>query len=115
VILGLPLTRDPLPYAMLIPRQADQADPFPPEYYSEYSGTQLQNIAITFLVVNTFFTILRFYARSLTKIAMGWDDYLYIAAYIFNIGLCINSICKYTLPYILIRASYSLILTFILL
>jgi hypothetical protein len=78
---------------MLIQRQAD---PYTPEYYNEYSGDTLQNIAIIFIALNTFFVLLRCYARYLTKTTIGWDDYFYVAGYIFNIGSCVTAICAYT-------------------
>jgi hypothetical protein len=65
----------------------------------EYCGNKLVTISIVFIILNCVFVILRFYARSITKTAYGWDDYLIIASFISNISLCVVSISMYTLFY----------------
>ncbi|KAN0066797.1 hypothetical protein V8E54_015086, partial [Elaphomyces granulatus] len=58
----------------------------------EYCGDKLVTISIVFIILNSVFVILRFYARSITKAAYGWDDYLIIASFISNVSLCVVSI-----------------------
>lgn len=46
-------------------------------------------IAITFIVLDTFFLVLRFISRVLIqKVSIGVDDFLIIPAYCMNVGLC---------------------------
>ena len=70
-----------------------------PTSNQEYCGNKLVTISIVFIILNTIFVILRFYARSITKTAYGWDDYLIIASFISNISLCVVSISMYALFY----------------
>jgi hypothetical protein len=63
----------------------------------EYCGNKLVTISIVFIILNSVFVILRFYARSITKAAYGWDDYLIIASFISNVSLCVVSISTYAL------------------
>jgi hypothetical protein len=65
----------------------------------EYSGNKLVTISIVFIILNCVFVLLRFYARSITRATYGWDDYLIIAGFISNIGLCVVSIGTYALFY----------------
>jgi hypothetical protein len=65
----------------------------------EYCGNNLVTISIVFIILNSVFVILRFYARFITKTAYGWDDYLIIAGFISNVSLCVVSISTYTLFY----------------
>ncbi|KAN0072015.1 hypothetical protein V8E54_009744, partial [Elaphomyces granulatus] len=60
--------------------------------HEDYCGNKLVTISIVFIILNCVFVILRFYARSITKNAYGWDDYLIIASFISNISLCAVSI-----------------------
>jgi hypothetical protein len=67
--------------------------------HEDYCGNKLVTISIVFIILNCVFVILRFYARSITKNAYGWDDYLIIASFISNISLCAVSISMYALFY----------------
>lgn len=50
-------------------------------------------VCIVFLVLNTFFVILRFIARfRLKQSKLGWDDILIIAGYFANVGLCADAL-----------------------
>ena len=49
-------------------------------------------VCITFLILDSFFVILRFISRFHVKQQkIGWDDILIVAGYFTNIGLCIDS------------------------
>lgn len=65
---------------------------YAPKDLEEYSGNTLLAIAAVFIVLETIFVGLRYYARSHTTAATGWDDILIPLAWFANIGLCILGI-----------------------
>ncbi|KAG8534298.1 uncharacterized protein KY384_001142 [Bacidia gigantensis] len=50
-------------------------------------GPGLLDLAIALVVLETCFVALYFFSRTLSKTAKGWDVYLMLPAYIFNLGL----------------------------
>ena len=66
---------------------------YSPAYLAEDKGYLVMAIAITFIVVDVIFTLLRFTARRISKVSFGWDDYLLIPSLLSNLttyGLCIS-------------------------
>lgn len=59
-------------------------------------GRQLRNVAIAFIVFESFFTILRCLARIIRKIRFSWDDYLMLPSLLAGVCLCILSLSKTT-------------------
>ena len=53
-----------------------------------YIGYQFKNVAIAFIILQTFFVGLRLLARHLTSTPMGADDILVPLSLIFNYALC---------------------------
>ena len=52
-------------------------------------------VCVVFLVLNTFFVVLRFIARLHVKQQqIGLDDVFIIVGYVFNIGLCVDALSK---------------------
>ncbi|KAH9216680.1 hypothetical protein DL95DRAFT_362975 [Leptodontidium sp. 2 PMI_412] len=74
---------------MIILRQAETHSA---ATYNESSANQLLTTAILFIVLNTLFVTLRYYARHITKAGLGWDDFFLSAGYVSNIGLCVTAI-----------------------
>ena len=66
-----------------------------PEYLREYRGDTLLAICDTFIVLDTVFIPLRFYARYLITSSFGWDDAIIPAAWLSNVGLAILCISLY--------------------
>lgn len=64
------------------------------KYLEEYNGNTLLAIAAIFIVLETIFVGLRYYARSHTTAATGWDDILIPLTWFTNIGLCILGISQ---------------------
>ena len=62
------------------------------EYLSEYSGDKLILISAIFIALESIFVALRYYARTLTISARGWDDIIIPVAWLANIGVCIIGI-----------------------
>ncbi|KAH8589188.1 hypothetical protein B0O99DRAFT_637440 [Bisporella sp. PMI_857] len=62
------------------------------EYLNEESGHILTAASALFIVLNTIFLSLRFYARSITQGGFGWDDAFIVMGYVANIALCIVSL-----------------------
>lgn len=67
---------------------------FPKEYLDEYSGNILVSVCALFIVLETVFAALRFYARHLAASGFGWDDALIPLAWLTNVGLCILCISE---------------------
>jgi hypothetical protein len=59
-----------------------------------FIGDQLVNAAIAFIVIETCFVGLRFFARHVAGTPLSWDDVLIPMALVFNYGLCGVSIGK---------------------
>ena len=81
-------------YSPLAPPNAGNAQ-YSPEYLSEYSGDKVILVSAIFIALETIFVPLRFYARTLTTSARGWDDIIIPAAWLANIGMCILGIGQY--------------------
>lgn len=63
-----------------------------PEETAKEALQSLVAVCITFLILNSFFVILRFISRFHVKQQkVGWDDILIIAGYVANIGLCVDA------------------------
>lgn len=57
-------------------------------------------VAITFIVLDTIFIVLRFISRTLIqKASVGLDDLLIVPAYAMNVGLCAIAIGMYSSMY----------------
>ena len=61
---------------------------FPPEYVREYDGDSLRNISYLFIFLIVIVTLLRFYAKTLSKARFGLDDVLIVAAAVTCIAIC---------------------------
>ncbi|KAI4162631.1 MAG: hypothetical protein LQ342_003677 [Letrouitia transgressa] len=59
------------------------------QYLNEYEGDKLIAICALFIILETTFVALRYYARHLTPAGLGWDDAIIPVAWLTNIGLCI--------------------------
>ena len=53
-----------------------------------YIGHQLESVAIAFIVLESCFVGLRFFARHVAGTPLSWDDVLIPLALVFNYGLC---------------------------
>lgn len=65
---------------------------YSPEYLSEYRGDSLLGVAALFIVLETVFVALRYYARHQTTSDLGWDDIVIPLAWLTSIGICIVGI-----------------------
>ncbi|TVY75857.1 hypothetical protein LSUE1_G007077, partial [Lachnellula suecica] len=65
-------------------------------YLDEYSGNILIGVCAAFVILETVFLALRFYAKSLTQLEWTWEDFLLPLAWVFNIGLC--ALCINAVP-----------------
>lgn len=65
----------------------------PPEYLEEYTGNRVLAATTIILVLSTVLLGLRLYARSLTRAALGSDDFILLPAWILLLGLII---CLYS-------------------
>lgn len=63
-----------------------------PEYLAEDRGHVLVAIAVLFMVVDSLFVALRFYAQRLNKTPIGLDDVLIPFAWLVQFGICILGI-----------------------
>ena len=63
-------------------------------YLDEYIGYQLLNTATAFIIVDSTFVVLRFWARRYQDHRIRPDDILVFIALLFCVGLCIDSICE---------------------
>lgn len=69
---------------------------FPPGYLEEYNGQVPVSVAIVFTVLEVVCVVLRFWARTIGKIAWGADDTLIIFGAILSltvIGCCLGERC----------------------
>lgn len=64
------------------------------EYLDEYSGHTLLAICVLFIILETVFVAMRYYARNLTPTGLGWDDAIISLAWLANVGLCILCISE---------------------
>ncbi|KAK3377394.1 integral membrane protein [Lasiosphaeria ovina] len=64
------------------------ATQLPGDFLNETRGGALVGISIGFAVITSVVVPLRFYARTLRPASFGLDDFLILAAYIFNLALC---------------------------
>ncbi|KAH8429732.1 uncharacterized protein LDX57_007404 [Aspergillus melleus] len=62
---------------------------FPPGYMEADRGSQVIAASSFILVLTTILLAMRLYARSLTKAARGWDEFLLVPSYMCLIGLLI--------------------------
>lgn len=66
-------------------------------YLAEYIGYQVIAVAISFIVLETVFVVLRSLARRKTLSPLGWDDYLIVPALVVNLGMCALGISQLTM------------------
>ena len=64
-------------------------------FLEEYNGWQLQAVCISFILIDTVFVVLRFWARSFHQRPLDWDDLLIFIAWINLLGLEIDGIRKH--------------------
>ena len=64
-----------------------------PEYINEDRGYQLLTVSILMIVLQLVAVGSRFYARRVTKAALGWDDHLIIPALVRYAGAKLASHC----------------------
>jgi hypothetical protein len=69
----------------------DPAD-YPPGYFTQYCGSTLIAVAVSFIVIQCFFVTLRFLARSFAKNSRSLNDALVVLALIANLVMCALSI-----------------------
>lgn len=67
---------------------------FSEEYLNEYHGNTLLAVCALFIVLDTTFVGLRYYARHLTPTGFGWDDGIIPFAWLSHVGLCVLCICE---------------------
>ncbi|KAF2760796.1 hypothetical protein EJ05DRAFT_243018 [Pseudovirgaria hyperparasitica] len=65
---------------------------YTPEFLAQNSGEDLIACATIFIILNTTFVGLRFYARFTKQTSLGLDDYVIAFAWVANIGLCVLAI-----------------------
>ncbi|KAF1956866.1 hypothetical protein CC80DRAFT_593548 [Byssothecium circinans] len=63
-----------------------------PEYLAEDSGPTLIAISVLFIVLDSIFVALRFYARNLNHSPIGLDDFIVPFGWFNHVGLCILGI-----------------------
>jgi hypothetical protein len=67
-------------------------DDYPPGYLAEYKGGQLVATSIVFIILETFFVVLRFYARRIKRASVGLDDWFIWPALVANVAVCVEAI-----------------------
>ncbi|KAK1760064.1 hypothetical protein QBC47DRAFT_333914 [Echria macrotheca] len=63
-----------------------------PDFLNEYLGPGLIDISVVALVLTTLVIALRFWVKTYGGAPFGVDDWMIVAAYVFNVGLCIIGI-----------------------
>lgn len=64
------------------------------KHLHEFKGNTLLAICVLFILLETTFVALRYYARHLAPAGLGWDDAIIPLAWLTNIGLCILCISE---------------------
>lgn len=75
---------------------ADTNSTFPPGYLDEYIGFRLVWLSSAFIAINVCFVGLRYYARYVSRISIGADDYITIFSLVCAIALSVIGICEWS-------------------
>jgi hypothetical protein len=71
---------------------------YPHLYLAEDTGHILIAVSVLFIILDTIFLALRFYAGKLHKTSVGVDDFVISLAWCTHVGLCILGISRSILP-----------------
>lgn len=69
---------------------------FPPGSLHEYIGFKLVWLSSAFIAIDVFVVGLRYYARYVSKILIGADDYITIFSLVCAIALSAIGICEFS-------------------
>jgi len=74
--------------------EGNTTSPHTSEYLAENQGHVLVAFAVLFIIVDSLFVALRFYAQRLNKTPFGLDDLIIPFAWLVQVGLCLLGISK---------------------